>query len=189
MNSFPSSSGLSSACRKECWLSHRAGRAGSVDPALPHQDPPSTGGITSAALEPPERVLVKQLQTTHLELRTAMPALSKKVKLLHREFWEIKISKFQEKLEFSQKESSTNLPGSPAQCRAWHSPQEKSGGSFLKQSPSCDHDKGQAAAQSPTQGSPEPSRSTVWRGPGTGSAGKCQRGTKSRKRRGDLLGR
>lgn len=42
-----------------------------------------------------------------------MTALSKKVKLLHREFWEIKISKrgetnpskFQEKLEFTQKES------------------------------------------------------------------------------------
>lgn len=57
-----------------------------------------------------------------------MPALSKKVKLLHREFWEIKISKRDQTIKSQQIPGeagiypegviAANLPGSQAQCRA-----------------------------------------------------------------------
>lgn len=80
-----------------------------------------------------------------------MPALSKKVKLLQRGFWEIKISKRDQTIKPQQTPGeagiypegviAANLPGSRAQRRAWHSPKEKSDGCILKQCPSREGDK------------------------------------------------
>lgn len=63
-----------------------------------------------------------------------MPALSKKVKLLHREFWEIRIFKRDQAIKpqqipgeagiYPEGVIAANLPGSQAQRRAWHSPKE-----------------------------------------------------------------
>lgn len=80
-----------------------------------------------------------------------MPALSKKVKLLQRGFWEIKISKRDQTIKSQQIPGeagiypegviAANVPGSWAQHRAWPSPKEKSDGFILKQCASCECDR------------------------------------------------
>ena len=156
-------------------------------PALPHgispgtaaRDPPACRdlGYSKAASNHPSVLHPERRQ----ELGTAMPTPSKKVKLLHGEFWEIRISKRDQNPANSRRSwnlprrsQSRKPPGTPGSAKGTALARGKEPmGLFRNCVPAAAVTRDEKQHRAPSRGStssPRASWSTACRGPGTGTA-------------------